>query len=109
MVHCHVAHHYFAGMWGLWRVYNTLQDGKVSTDALPPLRELPDRVARVLPAVTSDTLPESTVDWSGKAATIIPRELAAWVERQLPPRGEPRGHDASVLNWTREGDLYLNE
>src|SRR3712207_7102181 len=32
LVHCHVAHHYVAGMWGIWRVYNTLQDGSVSQD-----------------------------------------------------------------------------
>ncbi|MFQ5674193.1 MAG: hypothetical protein ACE5G9_14020, partial [Nitrospinales bacterium] len=24
LFHCHVAHHYVAGMWGYWRVYNTL-------------------------------------------------------------------------------------
>jgi len=31
------------------------------------------------------------------------------VERQLPPQGIPKGYDASVLNWSREGNLYLNE
>ena len=30
LIHCHVAHHYIAGMWMFWRVYNTLQDGSVS-------------------------------------------------------------------------------
>ena len=25
LFHCHIAHHYFAGMWGIWRVYDTLQ------------------------------------------------------------------------------------
>jgi len=24
LFHCHVAHHYVAGMWGYWRVYNTI-------------------------------------------------------------------------------------
>jgi hypothetical protein len=43
LYHCHIAEHYFAGMWGLWRVYDTLQDGLSSTDALPPLLPLPDR------------------------------------------------------------------
>ncbi|MGH9283239.1 MAG: multicopper oxidase domain-containing protein, partial [Acidimicrobiales bacterium] len=37
MYHCHVSQHYFAGMWGIWRVYNTLQDGPASTDGLAPL------------------------------------------------------------------------
>ena len=30
LVHCHVAHHYLAGMWTIWRVYNTRQDGALS-------------------------------------------------------------------------------
>jgi hypothetical protein len=40
MYHCHVTHHYFSGMWGIWRVYNTLQDGTTSTDSLPPSLQL---------------------------------------------------------------------
>ncbi|WNM58451.1 hypothetical protein [Candidatus Nitrospira allomarina] len=28
LFHCHVAHHYIAGMWGYWRVYNTIQAGR---------------------------------------------------------------------------------
>ena len=43
LIHCHVAHHYIAGMWMFWRVYNTLQDDEVSQDELLPLLELPDR------------------------------------------------------------------
>ena len=34
LFHCHIAHHYVSGMWGFWRVYNTLQ---------PDLMPLPDR------------------------------------------------------------------
>ncbi len=26
LFHCHVAHHYVAGMWGYWRVYNSMQE-----------------------------------------------------------------------------------
>ncbi len=109
LYHCHVAHHYFAGMWGLWRVYNTLQEGHSSTDGLPPLQELPDRVGGVQSAVTSQDLAGKTVDWSGKTFTIAKEELAAWVERQLPPQGVQKGYDASVLDWSKKGDLYLNE
>jgi len=50
LFHCHVAHHYVAGMWGYWRVYNTLQSGNYpfgSTDIMPPLQELPDRKGRI--------------------------------------------------------------
>jgi len=109
LFHCHVAHHYFAGMWGLWRVYNTLQDGVVSQDSLPPLQELPDRAEQIKPAVTSSDLVGKTVDWFGQTFDITRDTLAGWVERQLPPPGEPKGYDASVWNWRKEGDLYLNE
>ena len=109
LIHCHVAHHYVAGMWMIWRVHNTLQDGLASQDGLPPLLELPDRQKKVLPAVTSEDLVGSIVDWKGKTFEITQDNLADWVEQQLPPPGVPKGYDASVLDWRKEGDLYLNE
>lgn len=109
LVHCHVAHHYLAGMWMIWRVYNTKQDGLASLDSLPPLRELPDRTGEVTRAVTSKDLVGTSVDWKGKRFDIKRENFAAWVERQLPPPGVPKGYDASVLDWRRDGDLYLNE
>ena len=109
LLHCHVAHHYLAGMWTFWRVYNTLQDGEASTDAMPALLELPGRGGVVAPAVTSTDLVGTTVDWSGKSFRIGADDLSVWVEGQLPPPGQPLGHDASVLDWTRQGALYLNE
>jgi hypothetical protein len=109
LFHCHVAHHYFAGMWGLWRVYNTLQDGSVSQDNLPPLQELPDRAGQMKPAVTTSDLVGKTVDWFGQTFDITKDTLGQWVERQLPPSGVPKGYDASVWNWHKEDDLYLNE
>lgn len=109
LFHCHVAQHYFAGMWGIWRVYNTLQNGVASTDALPPLSELPDRRERLGPSVSSEALVGRTVDSFGKTELIEAANLSAWVERQLPPPGVPRGYDASVLDWTREADRYLGE
>ncbi len=109
LVHCHVAHHYIAGMWMIWRVYNTRQDGRASQDALPPLAELADRRGRMAPAVTSEALIGRTVDWKGTTFQVTPSTLASWVERQLPPRGVPKGYDASVLDWSRDGDRYLGE
>ncbi len=53
LYHCHIAHHYFAGMWGIWRVYDTLQDGPSSTDALPPLPVLPGAKDPVVAAVSA--------------------------------------------------------
>lgn len=127
LFHCHVAHHYLAGMWGIWRVYNTLQGelaavsgvgstsaaspgvGRTSQDSLPPLQELPDRRGQMEPAVTSQDLANTTVEWQGQTTQITPETLAEWVERQLPPPGVPKGYDASVLDWQKEDDLYLNE
>ena len=94
LVHCHVAHHYISGMWGIWRVYNTLQDGPASTDQLPPLPELPDRRDSVSPAVTSDRLPP---------------EMQQRIEEQLPPSGIPAAGDASVWDWSQQGGVYLGE
>jgi len=120
LIHCHIANHYLSGMWMIWRVYNTLQttddpsttlragSGR-TTDGLPSLQELPDRVGRMQRAVSSDKLIGTTVDWYGKKFSITNDNLASWVEMQLPPQGTPKGYDASVLDWKRDGDVYLNE
>lgn len=105
LVHCHVAHHYLAGMWMIWRVHNTLQTGGEAG----ALRELPDRSGAVAEAVTSEALLGRTVEWQGERFELTSENLGDWVERQLPPSGLPKGYDASVLNWHRQGDLYLNE
>jgi FtsP/CotA-like multicopper oxidase with cupredoxin domain len=109
LVHCHVAHHYFAGMWGIWRVYNTKQDAAWSTDSLPPLAELPDRGGRVATAVSSEGLIGATIDRLGKPFRVDAANLGSWVEAQLPPRGTPRGYDASVLDWRRNGTRSFGE
>jgi FtsP/CotA-like multicopper oxidase with cupredoxin domain/plastocyanin len=101
LYHCHIVEHYLAGMWGFWRVYNTLQPG---------LAELPDREDQVHAAVNSTgllgkTLPDDTVLDAGN--------IRAWVESQLPPPGLPGVNDASVWDWTVEGSadapLYKGE
>ncbi|MCH8061437.1 MAG: multicopper oxidase domain-containing protein [Chloroflexi bacterium] len=109
LIHCHVANHYVAGMWMIWRVYNTLQDGDASQDALPPLVELRDRAGKFRAAVTSEALVNTEVDWRGRTFDITAENLQTWVERQLPPSGVPNGYDASVMDWSREGRLYLNQ
>ncbi len=94
MFHCHIAHHYFAGMWGIWRVYNTLQDGLVSTDALPTLPELPDRAGSTVAAVTSAEL------------SVASRARAI---DSLPPAGVRKGYDASVFDWEEAGGRIVGE
>jgi len=131
LFHCHVAHHYVAGMWGYWRVYNTMQVGEYRNDTMPDLRELPDRKGRMKLPVTSDKLVGKTVDWFGKTFQIVEKgksnwksnpaviTIKDWVEMQLPPQGKP-GHkddekgqivsyDATVLDWTWEGNRAMSE
>jgi len=108
LYHCHVAHHYFAGMWGIWRVYNTLQNGPADNDGLGPLAQLGDRPAPA-PAVSSDHLIGTTLSAEGSGQPMTADRLAAWVQTQLPPRGVPRGYDAAVLDWSVQGTTYLNE
>lgn len=110
LFHCHVGHHYNAGMWGFWRVFDTIQ---------PDLATLPDRTPRPL-AVNSLGLVGKTFE--GK--TLVPaaqltdpltqRSLEDWIESQLPPPGS-RFHeqDATVWDWQKDstptGPLYLGE
>jgi FtsP/CotA-like multicopper oxidase with cupredoxin domain len=107
LFHCHVAQHYFAGMWGIWRVYNTLQDGKSSTDSLPPLPALDSRKGSVAAAVTSDALKGTAVDWYGLGRKID--DPAAWAAQLLPPRGKPGDYDASVFDWAVAGGRVAGE
>ncbi len=109
LYHCHIAQHYFAGMWGIWRVYNTLQDGKASTDQLPPLAALPKFKDIVKPAVVASALRNTTVDFYGTSTSISDANLASWIDAQLPPAGTPKGYDASVWDWTTDGTRWLGE
>jgi hypothetical protein len=107
--HCHVAQHYFAGMWGLWRVYGTLQDGAASTDTLPPLATLPDRAQAVRPAVRASALLGTSVRLAGTPTRVTPQILTGWLQRVLPPPGRPQGYGAGVWDWVRHGQDVLGE
>src|SRR3954454_12180508 len=91
LFHCHIAEHYISGMWGFWRVYDTLQ---------PDLAPLPDRAA--LPkAVSSAELIGTTVpDGSASGLTLTKDNIDDWIRPQLPPSGVPQNdQDAAVWNW----------
>jgi len=134
LFHCHVAHHYVAGMWGYWRVYNTLQNGNYpngSTDIMPPLQELPDRKGRIPQGVTSDQLVGKSMDWFGKHFKVVGKgnsdwnretpivNIKDWVKYMLPPQGLPghtddevkqiKSYDGSVLDWTWNGKQAMSE
>ncbi|MBI5944062.1 MAG: IPT/TIG domain-containing protein [Chloroflexi bacterium] len=107
LFHCHIAHHYFGGMWGYWRVFDTLQ---------PDLLPLPDRTAMPV-AVDSSGLVGKTIN----GQTITTENLDAWIRPQLPPQGvthdinvvtgDTADQDASVWDWTVDSGtgLYLGE
>ena len=133
LFHCHVAHHYVAGMWSYWRVYNTLQNGNYpygSTDTMPALLELPDRKGRMKPGVTSDKLVGRTMDWYDKKWNITASttdfskstpdiSIKDWVKMMLPPAGQPghtadekgqiEAYDATVWDWAWDGNKALGE
>jgi len=134
LFHCHVAHHYVAGMWGYWRVYNVLQDGNYpfgSTDVMRPLKELPDREGRMPHGVSSDKLVGKTMDWFGKKFHIVDKgnsqwnqespvvNIKSWVKYMLPPKGEPghtsdevgqiKAYDGSVWDYGWKGSTVLSE
>ncbi len=98
LYHCHIAKHYNSGMWGLWRVYDTLQ---------PDLVAIADRPAPPAP-VDSRGLIGRTVN----GTTITADNLDEWVRDQLPPSGIPKdSQDATVWDWkvagTVDAPLYL--
>jgi FtsP/CotA-like multicopper oxidase with cupredoxin domain len=132
LYHCHVAHHYVAGMWGYGRFYNTLQVGDAHTDSMPDLRELPDRQGRMKQGVSSDKLIGTTVDWFGKVFKIVDKSqktnwksdpvivnIKDWVEMFVPAQGQP-GHtndekgqimayDSTVWDWKWDGNIARGE
>lgn len=133
LYHCHIPHHYVAGMWSFWRVYNTLQVEGARTDVMLALQELPDRKARMKPAADSTELVDKTVHWFGKNFKIEANggdrkagvySIEDWVAMQLPPQGKPGktddekeqilAYDASVWDWAKQKTsggkiLYLGE
>jgi LysM repeat protein/FtsP/CotA-like multicopper oxidase with cupredoxin domain len=131
LFHCHVAHHYVAGMWGYWRVYNTMQVPGVQNDVMAPLRELPDRLGRIHKPVSSDQLVGKTVNWFGKQFKIVGEgksqwdvepavvNIKDWVEMQLTNQGKPghtdseegqlKSYDATVIDWVWQGKKAMSE
>ena len=131
LFHCHVAHHYVAGMWGYWRVYNTLQEPGIQNDVMAPLRELPDRLGRIHKPVSSDQLVGTTVNWFGNKFKIVDKgksnwsadpavvNIKDWVEMQLTNQGQPgntaseegqlKSYDATVVDWVWQGNKAMSE
>jgi hypothetical protein len=117
LYHCHIAHHYIAGMWGIWRVFDTRQ----ATLAALPGRSLPPSavnsaglLGRTMPDGKQVVLAANLTNPSTQVA------LESLVEGQLPPQGarwdtgsgqDPE--DATVWDWQKGGTatapVYLGE
>lgn len=101
LFHCHISHHYVAGMWSFWRVYDTLQP-----DFLP----LPDRAP--LPVAVDST---ALIGRTFNGVTLTAENLDAWIRPQLPPQGVRLDtQDATVWDWSVDrsapnAPVYLGE
>lgn len=109
LYHCHVGQHYLAGMWGFWRVFDTLQDD---------LAPLPDMDAPVEAVESHElvgrTIGDRTIVLDDPDLSNNEISLASWVETQLPPRGQRLDDDdATTWDWsfesTENGPRYLGE
>jgi hypothetical protein len=111
LYHCHIAHHYIAGMWGFWRVFDTAQ-----VDLAP----LPGAV-KPLTAVNSAALLGTTLS-NGKTVVLDSQVtdpdtqvgLETLVESQVPAQGVRLDkHDATVWDWVKSGPdtapVYMGE
>jgi hypothetical protein len=108
LFHCHIAHHYIAGMWGIWRVFNTAQAG---------LSALPGK-SKPAAGVTSAQLLGRTIEGKKVVVSVTNPNtqiaLSELVERSLPPPGARFDkHDATVWDWVVSGPtnapVYLGE
>jgi hypothetical protein len=124
LFHCHIGHHYVAGMWSFWRVYATqqteeneihghslfveprlFQSDNVFSDSQAPSNTPP------LPGVSAGQLIGVQVDWnrtivadSSFSNPLTQVRLSDWVKGQLPPPGvRLDDNDATVWDWTMTG------
>lgn len=109
LFHCHIGHHYIAGMWSFWRVFDTVQ---------PDLAVMP-----VDPGFTAPTVAQAgnSLDLIGQVVdgkTIVPAvdadqpdeiALEDYVATLLPPQGVTiDDDDPTVWDWAIDyvgGDL----
>jgi hypothetical protein len=109
LYHCHIAHHYIAGMWGFWRVFDTRQ-----ADLAPlPGRPAPPQAVNSA-GLIGRTLSDGRTVVAGTVNTATQVGIDVLVPSQLPPQGaRVNKHDASVWDWLRTGPanapVYVGE
>lgn len=124
LYHCHIGHHYIAGMWGFWRVFghritetNDLYNHPLfvdnrlfQADNVFDDDEAPSNTPPVN-AVSAGALIGLKVDWGLKIVAdssffnpLTQIRLSDWIKRQLPPPGVTLdAEDATVWDWTTTG------
>lgn len=110
LFHCHIAHHYIAGMWTFWRVFDTRQ----SNLAVIPGRAAPPTAVNSWGLINRPIEGKVLVPRAGFNDPSTQAVLEDWVERQIPPQGVRLNHnDATVWDWrlggTPAAPLYFGE
>ena len=122
LFHCHIGHHYIAGMWSFWRVFGTVQTAENNVYGFPlavkdflwqtdnpfsdeeaPGNTPPDD------AISAGDLAGIVVD-GGRTLTHGPStgtemNIQDWVRHILPPAGvTDDNNDSTVLDWVFDGE-----
>ncbi len=125
LFHCHIGHHYVAGMWSFWRVFATQQTAENDIQGhglfVEPRLFQADNVfsnsqapsnTPPLPGVSAGQLIGVQVDWhrtivadsAGSYNPLTQVKLSDWIRDQLPPQGvRIDANDATVWNWNTTG------
>ncbi len=119
LFHCHIGHHYIAGMWSFWRVFGTEQTAETNVNGFP-LATIPAlfQSESPFPEAASNTPPELGVSAGSLLGLAVDddrvlstgatgpgtKNLLEWITDMLPPQGVPLdNNDATVWNWTTSG------
>ncbi|MFP6858270.1 MAG: multicopper oxidase domain-containing protein [Roseibacillus sp.] len=95
LYHCHIGHHYLAGMWSFWRVFDTEQSDLFPVMGIDPPAPVPSSLlaGKIIEGKT-------LVPAADLTDPSTEQSLEEWIERQLPPKGLPLDDgDATVWNW----------
>jgi hypothetical protein len=124
LFHCHIGHHYVAGMWSFWRVFDTLQTEENEMHGHPLYMD--DRLFQADNVFSDSQAPSNTpplagvsagqligvkVDWNRTIVAdasftnpLTQVKLSTWIADQLPPQGVRLDrNDATVWDWITTG------
>lgn len=107
LFHCHIAHHYIAGMWGIWRVFDTAQrddtpERNLTLAFLPNDDPAPDPVDSA--GLIGRQMPDGrTIVAPGDDDQPDEVSIDTWLRDQLPPQAQRIDRqDATVWDWLRD-------